>query len=68
MNLFDKLNNKQIEMFADIFPRGEETAAVSVEVGSEFSDLAGLSGELLRLAVKVQSLISVPGFHLKIHV
>ena len=28
-------------MFANIFPRGEETAAVSVEVGSEFSDLAG---------------------------
>ena len=34
------------EMFADILPRGEEAVSVSVEVGSELSDLTGLSREL----------------------
>lgn len=51
----------RFEMITDILPCGEEAVAVPVEIRSKFSDLTCLSGELLRLAVKVQALVTGPG-------
>ncbi|MBR6921172.1 MAG: hypothetical protein IKH51_03160 [Clostridia bacterium] len=52
---------------ADIFPCGEKTISVSVEIGSEFTDLTCLSRQLLRLSVEIQSLVAVPRFEFYLH-
>ena len=54
-----ELNRFQVR--TDIFPGGEEGRAVRAEVCAKFTDLSGLACQLMRLPIKVQPLVSVPG-------
>ena len=57
----------RFQVRTDIFPGGEEGRAVRAEVCAEFTDLSGLACQLMRLPVKVQSLVSVPGDQCDFH-